>query len=105
MDDAKKALVIDLLKYVSDQHQADVSAGMGIITAWANPTYDTENVSTFFNMYNEMMQNTTVVPIYDATMDASVIETMNTGLQSLLIGEVTPQELAESIQMEYELAE
>ena len=105
MDDAKKELLLDLLKYVSDQHQADVSAGMGIITAWANPTYDTENVSTFFNMYNEMMQDTKVVPIYDATMDASVIETMNTGLQSLLIDEVTPQDLADSIQMEYELAE
>ena len=104
MDDTKKELVMDLLKYVSDQHQADVSAGMGIITAWANPTYDADRVSPFFNMYNELMQDTTIVPIYDATMDSSVIETMNTGLQSLLIQEMTPQELADSIQLEYELA-
>lgn len=105
MEEEKAALVMDLLKYLSDEHQANVSAGTGIITAWANPTYDAENVSVFFNMYNEMMQDVAVVPIYDATMDASVIETMNTGLQSLLINEITPADLADSIQMEYELAE
>lgn len=105
MDDAKKELVMDLLKYVSDEHQANVSAGTGIITAWANPVYDVDSVSPLFNMFNEMMQDVSVVPIYDATMDASVIETMNTGLQSLLIDEMTPQELAENIQMEYEMAE
>ena len=38
-------------------------------------------------------------------MDASVIETMNVGLQSLLIGEKTPEELAEEIQTEQELAQ
>lgn len=103
MDDAKTELVMDLLKYITDEHQADVSASMGIITAWANPTYDASNVPQLFNDYNELMKTTTVVPIYDATMDAAVIETMNTGLQSLLIGEITPEELAENIQFEYEM--
>ena len=51
------------------------------------------------------MKTTTVVPIYDAMMDAALIETMNTGLQSLLIGEMTPEELAENIQFEYEMAQ
>lgn len=38
-------------------------------------------------------------------MHASVIETMNVGLQSLLIGEKAPEELADEIQMEQELAQ
>ncbi len=105
MDETKTELVMDLLKYVSDEHQADVSASTGIITAWANPTYDDSNVPALFNDYNELMKTTTVVPIYDATMDAALIETMNTGLQSLLIGEITPEELAENIQFEYEMAQ
>lgn len=105
MDETKAELVMDLLKYVSDEHQADVSASTGIITAWANPTYDDSNVPALFNDYNELMKTTTVVPIYDATMDAALIETMNTGLQSLLIGEITPEELAENIQFEYEMAQ
>ena len=96
---------MDLLKYVSDEHQADVSASAGIITAWANPTYDASGVPALFNDYNELMKTTTVVPIYDAMMDAALIETMNTGLQSLLIGEMTPEELAENIQFEYEMAQ
>ncbi len=105
MDETKDALVMDLMKYVSDEHQADVSAEAGIITAWANPTYDASKASDLFNMYNALMQDVKVVPIYDATMDASVIETMNTGLQSLLINETTPEGLAEDIQMEYEMSE
>lgn len=105
MDETKTALVMDLLKYISDEHQADVSASTGIITAWANPTYDDANVPPLFNAYNELMKTTTVVPIYDATMDAAVIETMNTGLQSLLNSEITPEELAENIQFEYEMAQ
>lgn len=105
MDETKTELIMDLLKYVSDEHQADVSASAGIITAWANPTYDASGVPALFNDYNELMKTTTVVPIYDAMMDAALIETMNTGLQSLLIGEMTPEELAENIQFEYEMAQ
>ena len=50
---------------------------MGGVTAWANPEYDTAKVPALFNEYNAMIKDITAVPIYDACMDASVIETMN----------------------------
>lgn len=104
-DPAKRELAMDLLKALTDERQANVTASMGGVTAWANPEYDTAKVPALFNEYNDMIKDITAVQIYDACMDASVIETMNVGLQSLLIGEKAPEELAEEIQMEQELAQ
>ena len=104
-DPAKRELAMDLLKALTDERQANVTASMGGVTAWADPEYDTAKVPALFNEYNDMIKDITAVQIYDACMDASVIETMNVGLQSLLIGEKAPEELAEEIQMEQELAQ
>lgn len=102
-NDKKRELVLDLMKALTDERQADITASMGGVTAWANPQYDKENVPKLYNEYNEMIQDITAVPIYDACMEASVIETMNVGLQSLLIGEKTPEDLAKEIQQEQDL--
>lgn len=102
-DPEKRALVMDLMKALTDERQANVTASMGAVTAWASPEYDSSQVAPLFNEFNEMMKDVTPVQIYDACMEASVIETMNVGLQSMLIGEKTPEELAEEIQMEQDL--
>lgn len=103
--DEKHDLVVDLIKYLTGEEQASIAASYGGITSWANPDYDQDSASDLFNEYYAMMENVETVQIYDASMDASVIETMNVGLQSLLIGAITPEELAEEIQLEYELSQ
>lgn len=47
-----------------------------------------------------LMDQTQLTPVYDLQMDGAVIEVMNTGIQDLLNGAVTPQELAGKIQAE-----
>ena len=42
------------------------------------------------------------IPVYDHQLSSGVIDVMQGGLQELLIGRVTPEELAERIQSEYE---
>ena len=42
------------------------------------------------------------IPVYDHQLNSNVIEVINSGLQELLIGMVTPEEFAERIQAEYE---
>ena len=99
----KRELVMDLVKTLTGKEQADITASMGNLTAWADPTYDESKVSPLYTEYNQLMKNAKTVRIYDACMPGSVIETMNVGLQSLLAGEKTPEELANEIQMEQEL--
>lgn len=102
MSSEKRELTIDFLKYITSQQVGNDTAEHGDSPAVKNPEYDTTQTSDLFNEYQELMKAVTQVPVYDGCMDASVIETMNTGLQSLLIGETTPEELAESIQLEQE---
>ncbi|MDD3278600.1 MAG: extracellular solute-binding protein [Lachnospiraceae bacterium] len=99
-DVAKRELCIDLLKAVTGKQVGDITASYGGVTPWANPEYDTTKVPELYNEYLKLMETTVNVPVYDACMDSGVIETMNQGLQSLLIGEKTPEALAEEIQLE-----
>lgn len=102
MSTEKRELTVDLLKYVTSQEVGNVTAEHGDAPAVKNPEYDKTKTSDLFNAYQELIQTKTLVPVYDGCMDASVVETMNTGLQSLLIDEMTPEDLAASIQLEQE---
>lgn len=53
--------------------------------------------------YLAIMDSVSLTPIYDIHMEASVIEVMNKGLQDLLNGDTTPEDLAAAIQAEQEL--
>lgn len=100
MSPEKRELTIDFLKYITSQQVGNDTAEHGDSPAVKNPEYDTTKTSDLFNEYQELIKTVTQVPVYDGCMDASVIETMNTGLQSLLIGETTPEDLADAIQLE-----
>lgn len=100
MSSEKRALTIDLLKYVTSQQVGNDTAEHGDSPAVKNPEYDTTKTSDLFNEYQELVKKAKYVPVYDGCMDASVCETMNTGLQSLLIDQTTPEDLASAIQLE-----
>jgi len=42
------------------------------------------------------------VPVYDVQLSAGVIEVMNSGIQDMIVGRITPDNLAKKIQQEYE---
>lgn len=66
------------------------------------------DASSFSNITQEYINlinsGITLTPIYDIQMDSTVIDVMNTGLQDLLHGSITPKELAEKIQKAQETA-
>lgn len=101
----KRDLCVDLLKALTGKRVADITASYGGVTPWADPEYDKDSVPELYTEYLELMKDVVNVPVYDACMDSGVIETMNQGLQSLLIDEITPDELASDIQMEQEMVE
>ncbi|NLW21057.1 MAG: extracellular solute-binding protein [Clostridiales bacterium] len=69
----------------------------------ATVEFDKSKTGPILAKFLEMMKDKSTVPIYDAAMDSVVIETMNVGLQELLINAKTPQALAEEIQFQYEM--
>jgi raffinose/stachyose/melibiose transport system substrate-binding protein len=65
-------------------------------------SYDKSKVAPLSNEYFALVSKLKFTPIYDIQLNAPLIEVMNSGLQELLIGTVTPQQLAARIQAEYE---
>jgi raffinose/stachyose/melibiose transport system substrate-binding protein len=65
-------------------------------------SYDKAKVAPLSNEYFSLVSKIKFTPIYDIQLNAPVIEVMNSGLQELLIGTVTPAQLAARIQSEFE---
>ena len=91
---------MDLIKALTGKKVADITASYGGVTPWKTPEYDASSLPQLYTEYLELMESVVNVPVYDSCMDSGVIETMNQGLQSLLIGEKTPEDLANEIQLE-----
>lgn len=69
----------------------------------AKPGSDEKNESKIlYNKFIEFTKDRPFIPVYDHQLNSSLIEVMTSGLQEMLIGTVTPKELAARIQKEYE---
>ncbi len=97
-DPARQNAVVDVIRAITDGRQTAITASLGGVVAYTDITFDSSKLPPLMVAFNGLMKNVKPVPIYDAYMDAAVIQTMNVGLQSLLIGAVTPEALAEQIQ-------
>ncbi|MFW5972291.1 MAG: extracellular solute-binding protein [Bacillota bacterium] len=64
--------------------------------------YDKSKLTNLMNDYFALLDRVNYTPTYDVQLSPSIIEVMNSGLQELLIGVISPEELAERIQAEYE---
>ncbi|RSL33539.1 extracellular solute-binding protein [Salibacterium salarium] len=53
----------------------------------------------------EITQESEPAPVYDAVLSTGLIDTMENGLQSITIGEATPEEVAEEVQAEVQVEE
>jgi len=65
-------------------------------------SYDKSKVAPLSNEYFALVSRLKFTPIYDIQLNAPIIEVMNSGLQELLISSITPQQLAQRIEAEYE---
>lgn len=74
---------------------AEQFGGIGAIRL-ENP--DLTKFDSITQEYLTVTESAVIVPIYDAQMDASVIDVMNNGLQELLSGTKSPEDLAAEIQ-------
>ena len=100
--DAKKDAIAAFLKAISGPEYAKAISELGEPAAYVVKDYDQSNVSELAVKYSEMAAGLTFTPIYDSFLDPAVISVMNSGLQELLIGAVTPEDLAQRIQDEFD---
>ncbi len=100
--ETKKDAIAKVLKAITGPDYAKSIAEKGEPAAYKVADYDKSKVSALAVKYADMAANLKFTPIYDSYLNPAVISKMNAGLQELIIGSVTPEELAKSIQTEYE---
>jgi len=102
LEGEKLEAAIALVKKLTGKDHANFAAENNTVAAVVADNYDESKVSPLFKEYLDMVKELEMTPIYDAQLTPAVIETMNNGLQELLVGAVTPEQLAENIQRTYE---
>ncbi|MFW6035312.1 MAG: extracellular solute-binding protein [Halothermotrichaceae bacterium] len=102
LEGEEKEAAVEILKALSSQKLATKFVEKNGAPPVKPGNYDESKLTDIMKQYNNILDRAAFSPVYDAQLSASVVEVMNSGLQELLIGVVSPEELAERIQDEHE---
>jgi len=98
----KEALAIEIMKRFVNMDSAVRLAETGRTPSMKVTEFDSSNLSRLNIEYKAYLEQFLPAPTYDLVWDPAVIETLNSGIQMLLIGNITSEELAAEVQKEYE---
>ena len=90
-----------MLKAMTGPEYGTAAIEEGTLSA-VKPGEDVEIPETVAAKFDAFAEGRPFIPVYDHQLSSGVIDVMQGGLQELLIGRVTPEELAQRIQTEYE---
>jgi raffinose/stachyose/melibiose transport system substrate-binding protein len=102
LEGEKLEMALELVKKLTSPEKARVMAEHNSVAATKTPDYDESKVVPLFKEYLDLSDRIALSPIYDAHLPPAVIETMNNGLQALIIQAITPEQLAQDIQKTFE---
>jgi raffinose/stachyose/melibiose transport system substrate-binding protein len=99
---SKRTAAVRVLKELSGPEFGSTMTEYNKFPAVKPGKYDTSKIAPLAKQYNELAARGSFVPVYDIQLTSSLIDVINSGLQQLLIGSITPKDLAMKIQAEYD---
>lgn len=99
---SKRTAAIELLKSLSSDAYSRPMLELGGFPATKVMNFDKSKLSELAKKYQDIASKVKYVPVYDVQLSAGVIEVMNSGIQDMIVGRITPDNLAKKIQQEYE---
>ncbi|MDD2503278.1 MAG: extracellular solute-binding protein [Clostridia bacterium] len=102
LEGAQKDAAIGWLKTLISQESAKTVLEGGNPCAIEPGSYDQSKMAPLQVEFFDLMKTVEFCETYDLIFEPNVIEVMCSGIQDLLINNVTPEKLAEKIQAEYE---
>jgi raffinose/stachyose/melibiose transport system substrate-binding protein len=98
---AKREIIGKLLEIITNSEFGAAQAATGSLTA-VNPGSFTLPAKLILTAkFDGFQKNRPFIPVYDHQLSSATMEAMQTGLQNLFIGVVTPEDLAAQIQAGY----
>jgi raffinose/stachyose/melibiose transport system substrate-binding protein len=103
LEGEKLDAAVKLVKLLTGKTAANLLAERGDISGSIATDYDKRKSSPLFDQYLQLLQKLTITPVYDVRLSPETIQTMNDGLQELLLpgSTMTPEILAQNIQDTY----
>lgn len=101
--DKQKPIVGEILKALSSEKHAGIIAANNGFPAVNPGDYDKSKLSSLTIKYNTMLETVPITTL--ANLQPSVLQVLYDGLQEIMIGAKTPQELANALQTEMDALE
>jgi raffinose/stachyose/melibiose transport system substrate-binding protein len=102
LEGAEREAALALVKALSDEDYGRERTEMGQAAAQMVSDYDASKLPALLVEHNAMSQSWQAVPILTLGFPTSVTDVLSTGLQEILTGQATPEEVAADVQTEYE---
>ncbi|MDT8716723.1 extracellular solute-binding protein [Clostridium sp. 19966] len=93
----KKAAAEKFIQYILSKSSFETAVNNSIIVPY-DVTPDESKLNPLFVKLLKLTKEHTMSPVYDGIFGAQTADAMNTGLQSMMIGQVKPEDLAKQIQ-------
>ena len=102
LEGAKRDAAIALVKALSDEDYGRERIEMGQAAAQNVTDFDASKVPPLLAELNTMSQSWKAVPILTLGFPTSVTDVLSEGLQELITGQATPEDVANDVQTEYD---
>ncbi len=102
IDPEKKEAALNFIKSIVNEKFATLQAAAGGLTANYPGDFNIDSSQVVALNFNDFQEGRPYIPVYDHQLESGVMQVMQEGLQNLLIGEISAEELARDIQAEYE---
>ncbi|MDR1902292.1 MAG: extracellular solute-binding protein [Treponema sp.] len=101
IDPAKREIIGKFLESMTNSAFGAAQAATGSLTAVKPNNFTLPAKLVLTAKFDDFQKNRPFIPVYDHQLSSATMEAMQTGLQNLFIGQVTPEELAALIQAGY----
>lgn len=101
-DTEKLELIKEWYKEYFCEDTANTMYEMGKVPSIQSSGYDESKLEPLQVAYYDLYETTDQYTVIDLHFEPSLVDVLNTSLQELLIGQVTPEEIAQRVQTEYE---
>ncbi len=105
LEGAEREAAIGLLRALSDEEYGRMRLEVGLGTPQMVTEYDDLALPRLFMLETEYSANWQAVPILSLGFPSSVTDVFSNGLQEILTGQSTPEDVAAAMQAEYDLTQ
>jgi len=94
----QKAAIEDLIVFLTNSEAQQMYAEYNIPVSYKNVTIDKSKADPIYIKLTELISKHPLVTVYDSALNSELTEIVNNGIQGIMVGKQTPEEVAKQLQ-------